>query len=55
MTEYYRAMKKRKKKKEMKPSNLITMDGLPKSDSESKNSMATFTYNVKYEKNISYF
>lgn len=39
----------------MKPSNLITMDELLKSDSESKNSMATFTYNVKYEKNISYF
>lgn len=36
MTEYYRAM-------EMKPSNLITMDELPKSDSESKNSMTTFT------------
>lgn len=40
MTEYYRAMEK---KKEMKPSNLITMDELPKSDSESKNSMTTFT------------
>jgi len=39
MTEYYRAMKK----KEMKLSNLITMDELLKSDSESKNSMTTFT------------
>ena len=39
MTEYYRAMKK----KETKLSNLITMDELLKSNSQSKNSMTTLT------------
>lgn len=40
--------------KEWSRSTYVTTDESLKHDAENKNNMTTFTWNVKYEKNISY-